>query len=121
MDDVIITGKDQTEHNERLQATLERLEAAGVTMNPQKCEFGKRTMRFLGHVVSVEGIRLDPEKTSAIRVMPPPTCVSDLCRFLGMVHQMGKFSPDLSKPLRELLGTKDHGLGVLVRMRLLHV
>ena len=105
MDDVIITGKDQTEHNERLQ----RLEAAGVTLNPQKCEFGKRTMRFLGHVVSGEGIRPDPEKTSAIRVMPPPTCVSDLRRFLGMVNQMGKFSPniaELSKPLRELLGTK---------------
>ena len=109
MDDVIITGKDQTEHNERLQATLERLEAAGVTLNPQKCEFGKRTKRFLGHVVSGEGIRPDPEKTSSIRAMPPPTCVSDLRRFLGMVNRMGKFSPniaDLSKPLRELLGTK---------------
>ena len=94
MDDVIITGKDQTEHNERLQATLE---AAGVTLNPQKCEFGKLTMRFLGHVVSGEGIRPDPEKTSAIRAMPPPTCVSDLRRFLGMVNQMGKFSPNIAE------------------------
>ena len=48
-------------------------------------------------------------KTSAIRAMPPPTCVSELRRFLGIINQMGKFSPniaDLSKPLRELLGTK---------------
>ena len=40
---------------------MERLEAAGVTLNPQKCEFGKRIMRFLGHVVSGDGIRPNPE------------------------------------------------------------
>ena len=66
-------------------------------------------MKFLGHVVSAEGIRADPNKTSAISAMPAPTPVLDLRRFMGMVNQMGKFSPhmaELSQPLRELLSTK---------------
>ena len=109
MDDIIVFGSNQSEHDAHLTAALKRLEAAGVTLNPQKCEFGKQTLRFLGHVVSSEGIRADPEKTSAIQAMPPPNSVSDLRRFLGMVNQMGKFSPnmaELSQPLRELLSTK---------------
>ena len=60
-------------------------------------------------VVGADGIRADPEKTAAIQQMPPPKNVSDLRRFLGMVNQMGKFSPnlaELSQPLRELMGTK---------------
>ena len=109
MDDVVIFGKNQSEHDDRLKATLTRLEGAGVTLNPRKCEFGKSTMKFLGHVISGDGIRADPEKTSAIEAMPPPTSVTELRRFMGMVNQMGKFSPniaELGKPLRELLGTK---------------
>lgn len=74
MGDVIVFGSSQKEHDARLIAT----ETAGVTLNPQKCEFGKQTMKFLGHVVSAEGISADPDKTSAISAMPNPTCVSDL-------------------------------------------
>ena len=59
------------------------MESTGVTLNPQKCEFRKQT-KFLGHVVSSDGIRPDPEKTYAIEKMPPPKCVSDLRRFMGI-------------------------------------
>ena len=89
-------------------ATLRRIEA-GVTLNPKKCEFRKTSIKFLGHVISPEGIQADPDKTAAIIRMPPPTNTSDLRRFLGMTTQMGKFSPQLAettKPLRDLLNTK---------------
>ena len=97
MDDVIVFGSNQSKHDAHLTAELKRLEAAGVTLNPQKCAFGKQTLRFLGHVVSGEGILADPEKTSAIQAMPPPSSVSDLRRFLGMVNQMVKFSPNMAE------------------------
>ena len=88
---------------------MKRLEAAGVTLNSDKCKFGRDRVKFLGHLIDREGIRANPEKTSAILQMEAPTNVTELCRFLGMVNQLGKFSARISKlsqPLRELLSTK---------------
>ena len=106
MDDILVFGKDQAEHDQRLEAVLRRIEDASVTLNPQKCEFNKDKLTFLGHVIDAEGISADPEKTEAIRKMSPPTSVSELRRFLGMANQLGKFTPNLAEitqPLRELL------------------
>ena len=89
---------------------MKRLEAAKVTLNASKCEFSKPSVKFLGHIVDSERIRADPEKTEAICQMEAPQSISDLRRFLGMVNQLGKFSPniaDLTQPLRELLSTKN--------------
>ena len=102
-------GANQEEHNSRLTAVLERVRAAGVTLNPDKCEFHRKSVKFLGPLIDEEGIRADPEKTSAITKMPTPQCVTDLRRFMGLANQLGKFSPnlaELSQPLRELLSTK---------------
>ena len=109
MDDTLVFGEDKKGHDERLTAALRKIEAAGVTLNPSKCEFGKSQLKFLGHLIDQEGIRADTDKTSAITEMKPPTNVSELRRFMGMVNQLGKFSPnlaDLTQPLRQLLSTK---------------
>ena len=109
MDDILVFGSNQAEHDARLVAVMERLESAGVTLNPDKCEFRKRTVKFLGHIVDQVGIRPDPQKTSAIVEMETPHNITDLRRFMGMTNQLGKFSPniaELSQPLRELLSTK---------------
>ena len=106
MDDVVVFGANKEEHEARLTETLQRIKDAGVTLNPQKCEFRKKSLIFLGHVVSGEGIQPDPDKTSAIQNMPAPKNVPELRRFLGMTNQMGKFSSQLgemTQPLRELL------------------
>ena len=102
MDDVLVFGKDKKEHDERLIQVLRRIAAAGATLNPEKCEFGKKQLKFLGHVIDKTGIRADPEKTAAVIEMEAPTNVSELCRFMGMANQLGKFSPnlaDLTQPL----------------------
>ena len=69
MDDVLIFGKDEAEHDRRLEAALRRIQDAGVTLNPQKCEFRKRKITFLGNVIDKNGITADPEKTEALRRM----------------------------------------------------
>lgn len=109
MDDVLVFGKDKEEHDVRLTAALERIKAAGVTLNPSKCEFEKSKLKFLGHIIDENGIQADPEKTAAIREMKPPTNVSELRRLLGMANQLGKFSSrltEISQPLRLLLSKK---------------
>ena len=109
MDDILIFGTTTQEHNSRLQGVLKRLSSAGITLNSRKCEFCKTSLTFLGHVIDQRGITADPNKTAAIQQMETPKSVSELRRFLGMVNQLGKFSPniaELSKPLRELLSAK---------------
>ena len=109
MDDMLIYGAGQAEHDSRLRAVLERLQTAGMTLNAQKCVFNKRRIRFLGHVIDGDGIHPDPQKVSAVLQMERPQNVTDLRRFMGMANQLGKFSPnlaELSQPLRELLSTK---------------
>ena len=109
MDDILVFGSTKQQHDNRLQAVLKRLSAAGVTLNSKKCEFCKTHITFLGHVINHHGISADPNKTAAIELMEPPKSVTELRRFLGMINQLGKFSPniaELSKPLRELLSDK---------------
>ena len=109
MDDVLVFGATNDEHDTRLVAVLERLETAGVTLNPAKCEFSRDSVKFLGHMVDKDGIQADPGKTSAILKMEAPRNVSEVRRFMGMVNQLGKFShrlTELSQPLREFFSTK---------------
>ena len=109
MDDVLVFDKDQTEHDERLKAVLQKIETAGVTLNPSKFEFRRHQLIFLSHVVDEQGIRADPDKVATITEMAPPTNISELRRFMGMVNQLGKFSmnlADLTQPLRQLLSKK---------------
>ena len=97
MDDILVFGKTQSEHDQHLEAVLRHIEEANVTLSPQKCEFSKTKLTFLGHVIDAGGIRADPEKTKAIVDMSPPTSLSELRRFLGMANQLGKFTPNLAE------------------------
>ncbi|KAK3729801.1 hypothetical protein QZH41_003408 [Actinostola sp. cb2023] len=96
IDDTLVYGRDQKEHDERLEKVLARIEEAGITLNPNKCEFSKRQVTFLGHVIDESGIRPDPTKIKAIVDMAEPTNVSELRRFLGMTNQLGKFSSKIA-------------------------
>ena len=109
MDDVLIFGKTKEEHNVRLTKALDRIHSAGVTLNREKCLFGQDNIKFLGHVVNKQGISADPDKVAAITQMKAPQNISAVRRFLGMVNQLGKFSPRLAtitQPMRELLSKK---------------
>ena len=109
MDDIVVFGQNVAEHNIQLTAVLKRIKEAGVTLNADKCEFAKSEVKFLDHVIDKEGIGADPDKTSAIVKLNATTNVTELRRFLGMVNQLGKFSPrisEISQPLRELLSSK---------------
>lgn len=106
MDDILVFGSNQEEHDDRLIAVLKRLEQAGVTLNDTKCQFAKHTIRFCGHLINGEGIRPNADKVQALTQMPKCQNVADVRRFLGVANQLGRFSPRLASmthPLRQLL------------------
>ena len=105
MDDILVHAPTQETHDSRVRAVLTRLQEAGATLN-EKCEFSKKRLTFLGHIVSPDGVAVDPKKTQAIKEFPAPTNITELQRFNGMVNQLAKFLPNLAQinePLRQLL------------------
>ena len=105
IDDILVGGRTQEELDGRVKQVLNKLTEAGVTLN-EKCVFSTDTVKFLGHIISPNGIQIDPEKVKAIRSLPQPQNISDLRRFLGMTNQVNKFTEknaDMTKPLRDLL------------------
>ena len=106
MDDILVHGADQEEHDRRPRATLHCLQEAGIALNIEKCQFFKTSVKFLGTVIDEQGIHADPTKTKALSVFPPAQNVKDLQCFMGMVNHLGKFVPrlaEMSEPLRQLL------------------
>ena len=108
IDDILIRGQTEEEHDHRLRATLKRLVAAGITLNKSKCQFRTQSVRYLGHLIDEKGLHPNEQKVQAIIKMPPPKNVSELKSFLGMVNYHMKFLPNcatVAQPLNDLLKT----------------
>ena len=97
MDDLLIYGSSEAQHWSRLHDVLSAIQKSGVTLKREKCEFGCKSIKFLGRVISKAGISVDPAKVKAITEMLPPSTKKELRRFLGMVNYLGKFSKDLAR------------------------
>ena len=110
IDDFLVLGKDQEQHDIRLHAVLQRLEKAGITLIVDQCKLLKDRVVFLGHIITIEGIQLDLRKIEAITEMKAPTIVTELRSVHGMVNQLGRFIPQLAdkdKSLCDLLSMKN--------------
>ena len=106
MDDIIVHGANQAEHDKRLEAVITRLQDANVTLNCDNCEFSRTAIQFLGQLVGKDGIPRWPHQISALRHMAEPTDMHLLRRFLGMVTEPVRNLAELTHPLRELLSKK---------------
>ncbi len=84
MDDVLIFSKTPEEHVGHVRSVLERLRAERLYAKPRKCHWGKTRLRLLGHIVSAEGLRVDPAKVAVVRDWARPKDVSQLRSFLGL-------------------------------------
>ena len=94
------------EHIKRLHGFFAKLASAALKLKPNKCEFFKKKITYLGHVVSEEGIEVDPKKTEAVKKWPIPKTVTDVRSFLGFTNQYRKFIPKyahLAAPLNQLV------------------
>ncbi|KAG6453520.1 hypothetical protein O3G_MSEX008200 [Manduca sexta] len=102
LDDIIIASENETEHKEHLRLIFERFNTYGITINLNKCSFGQSRIEFLGHEVSVDGIKPLTEKVEAIINFPKPKSITDLRRFLGMLNFYRPHIPNLASCQYEL-------------------
>ena len=70
LDDIIVSSRTPEEHIHRLRAVFEKLMAAGLKLKPSKCDFFKKEIKYLGHVVSEKGVSTDPDKIKAVTEWP---------------------------------------------------
>src|SRR6266542_155663 len=83
LDDIIIYSKIWKGHLNHLRLVFEDLRGAGLMVKVKKCEFAKRELKFLGHIISREGIRTDPEKIEKMVNIGPPKNLKELRSRLG--------------------------------------
>ena len=105
LDDILIFSPDNKTHLEHLEVVFQRLREADLKLKASKCNFFKKHIQYLGHLVSGEGIEPLPEKLEAVRKMPPPTTPKEVRQFLGLVGYYRKFVPkfaDIARPLTNL-------------------
>ena len=102
IDDIIVFGDTYEEHLNRLTQVLQRVSYSGMKLAPNKCTFFKDRVKFLGHIVSADGIESDPSKMEKIRDWPTPSNPSEVRQFLGFAGYYRKFVKDFAKITKPL-------------------
>ena len=91
IDDILVYFKDALEHEQRLKIVLQMLREKKLYAKLSKCDFWLKEVSFLGHIVSVEGIRVDPTKVEAVVNWKPPRNVTEMRSFLGLAGYYRRF------------------------------
>ena len=102
LDDILITGKSQTEQMENLGNVLKRLRETGLRLQQDKCQFIQDSVVYLGHRIDKYGLHSTEEKVRAIRDAPILRGVSELKAYLGMLTYYSKFLHDRATVLAPL-------------------
>ena len=106
LDDVIVFGQTVKEHNENLVRVLEALRKHKLKLEPEKCHFLMAKLKYLGHVISKDGIRPNGDNVASIKNMAEPKTDREVRSFLGAVNFYDKFIKNITdkrKPLNDLL------------------
>ena len=119
-DDILVYGESFEEHNFRVDHVPASLSAAGLTLNPDKCSFGMRDIKFLGHRIDAEGIRSDTKKVEAMSRFPRPDSTTKVVAFLEMASFYRKFTQgfsNIARPLHDLLKKNADVVGIEKRVK----
>ena len=91
IDNILVYSKDREDHDTHLRAVLKTLRKERLYAKLSKCEFWLNEVSFLGHIVSKEGIRVDPKKIEVVLKWKPPRNVTEVRSFLGLVGYYRRF------------------------------
>lgn len=106
LDDIVVYGSSLQHHNMNLRDVFEKLREHNLKLQPDKCEFLRKEVAYLGHIITDEGIKPNPKKISAIQEIKQPKTPKDIKSFLGLVGYYRKFIQNFSsiaRPLTTLL------------------
>ncbi|KAL1918538.1 uncharacterized protein VTP21DRAFT_3198 [Calcarisporiella thermophila] len=105
IDDINVYSRTFDEHLEHLRAVFQRLKEHNLRLNRDKCRFGQRQLKYLGHTISAGGIAVDESKVEKLMRMPRPQSIRDVRCFLGLASYYRRFIPRFSNiaiPLHQL-------------------
>ncbi|XP_073277711.1 uncharacterized protein [Primulina huaijiensis] len=105
IDDILVYSPSEEDHKEHLHLTLQMLREKELYAKFKKCEFWLKSVTFLGHIISKEGVSVDPKKVEAITGWPRPKAVTEIRSFLGLAGYYRKFVEGFSSiatPLTKL-------------------
>jgi len=110
LDDIIVFGRTFDEQLVRLREVFGRIQQANIKLKPTKCSLFRRSVFFLGHVVSEKGIAMQTEKVQAIRDWPPCRNLTELRAFLGTAGYYRRFVKNFSTLAAPLFGLMKKGV-----------
>ena len=113
LDDIIVYSSSFTDHLNHLELVLQQIQQSGLTLKINKCHFCKTHLKYLGHIVSKEGIQPDPDKLKAVREYPVPTKLKAVRTFLGLTSYYRRFIKNyatIAEPLIALTRNSDSRL-----------
>jgi len=116
MDDILIFSKSESEHIEHLETVFQVLQKEKLIAKFSKCQFFLPSLKYLGHIISAEGVGVDPAKITSVQQWPLPKTLTELRGFLGLCNYFRKFIPKYSEialPLTDLT-KKEGGQSVLL-------
>lgn len=102
LDDLIIFSNSLEQHLERLDMVLRRLKECNLKLNPQKSNFLQTKVRYVGHIVSENGVEACPEKLEKIRNWPTPKNGEQVRQFTVFAGYYRRFVKDFSKMAKPL-------------------
>lgn len=103
LDDILIYSKTKKEHKEHVRKVLLKLREAGLQADIDKCEFHVQETKFLGLMVSTNGLRMDPSKIEVVAGWETPTCLKEVQAFVGFCNFYRRFIKDFSKTVKPLV------------------
>jgi transposase InsO family protein len=106
LDDIIIYAKDLNDHSQKITEIFQRLRQYNLKLQPLKCEFLRKEVNYLGHQITDEGVKPDPQKISCVKQFPIPRNVKEVKSFLGLSGYYRRFIRNygqIAKPLTSLL------------------
>ena len=102
LDDIVVYGPSLKEHNKHLIEIMRRLRKNNLKLQPDKCEFLRKEVIYLGHIITENGITPDPTKLEAVKNFPQPKTVKNIQAFIGLAGYYRKFIKDFSKIAKPL-------------------
>ena len=99
LDDILVFSKTAEEHEQHLRSVLQTLRENKYYIKPTKCEFFKTELKYLGHIISADGIKPDPKKVAIVENWPTPKDAHEVRTFLGLSNYFRRFIQGYSKVL----------------------
>jgi hypothetical protein len=102
LDDITVYSKKRSDHISHFPALFDKCRKLGISLNPKKSFMGMFEAKLLGHIVSKEGVQIDPERVSGIQEVPFPSTIKGIQSFLERVNFVHIFTPNPSEIVKTI-------------------